>query len=369
MGFQQSPEILGQKTMAASQSVVISSDQTSIPVTGTFSSTFTDANYGTPTVLTQRVASMLGVGSTAVSNSNPVPVSDAGSSLTVDGTVAATQSGGWAVTLSSVTRDNGASDASTLRVAVATDSTISAENFPTTADVNLGTPGSSTLRAAAMLGVGSTAVSNANPVPVSDAGGSITVDGTVAATQSGSWTTSLTSVTRDNGASDSSTLRVAVATDSTISAENFPTTVDTNTGAAGASTIRTVLATRHETATTPLATRLSDGTSFYVPPTKGRTRVSNITNDYSSVNVTTGAYVQLIASTSAEINRFHIFDSSGSALIIATGAAASEVDQFYIPPGGIDGAFDFNIASGTRVSIKALDTSATTGRLLLTALS
>ncbi len=67
------------------------------------------------------------------------------------------------------------------------------------ADFNLGTPGAQTLRSAAMLGVGSTAVSNANPVPISDAGGSLTVDGAVAATQSGTWNvgtvTTVTAVT------------------------------------------------------------------------------------------------------------------------------------------------------------------------------
>ncbi len=58
--------------------------------------------------------------------------------------------------------------------------TVVTSSFPTTADTNYGTPGASTVRTAAMLGVGSTAVSNANPVPISDAGGIITVDGTVA---------------------------------------------------------------------------------------------------------------------------------------------------------------------------------------------
>lgn len=43
------------------------------------------------------------------------------------------------------------------------------------------------LNANANIQVANTDVSNANPVPVSDAGGSLTVDGTVAATQSGTW--------------------------------------------------------------------------------------------------------------------------------------------------------------------------------------
>lgn len=60
--------------------------------------------------------------------------------------------------------------------------------------------------------------------PVSDAGGSLTVDGTVAVS-------------------------------------NLPATADTNSGAAGASTLRTVLATRHESTATPIAVRISNGTT------------------------------------------------------------------------------------------------------------
>lgn len=72
------------------------------------------------------------------------------------------------------------------------DGTVSTSNLPATVDTNYGTPGASTPRSAAMLGVGTTAVSNANPVPISDAGstlsvddagGSLTVDGTVTANQ------------------------------------------------------------------------------------------------------------------------------------------------------------------------------------------
>lgn len=43
------------------------------------------------------------------------------------------------------------------------------------------------LNANANIQVGNADVANGNPVPVSDAGGSLTVDGTVAATQSGTW--------------------------------------------------------------------------------------------------------------------------------------------------------------------------------------
>lgn len=107
----------------------------------------------------------------------------------------------------------------------------------------------------------------------------------------------------------------------------------------------------------------SDQTSI---PTliKGSTKVGLVRNDYTSTAVTTGAYVQLIASTAALTNTVEIFDSSGETLVFATGAAASEVDQFYINPGG-NGQISFSIPSGTRISIKAVSATASVGYINL----
>lgn len=96
----------------------------------------------------------------------------------------------------------------------------------------------------------------------------------------------------------------------------------------------------------------------------GRSSVGLARNVYSSVNVGTGAYVQLVASTSDTTNHVHIFDSSGQTLVLATGAALSESNKLYIPPGGISA--DLTIASGTRVSIKAISGTANTGEINIT---
>jgi len=85
-------------------------------------------------------------------------------------------------------------------------------------------------------------------------------------------------------------------------------------------------------------------------------------NDYSSVNVTTSAYVTLIASTATEYHEIQIFDSSGQTLKLATGAAASEVDKIIIPPGGTN-PIKLRIASGTRISIKAVSATASVGEI------
>ena len=106
-----------------------------------------------------------------------------------------------------------------------------------------------------------------------------------------------------------------------------------------------------------------------LPAGGGRSSVLLYTNNYASVNLTTSAYVQVTASTTGDINRLYIADTSGSAIILATGAAGSEVDRLYIGPGGNEAPYELNIPSGTRVAIKALDVNATSGRIIITALS
>lgn len=81
---------------------------------------------------------------------------------------------------------------------------------------------------------------------------------------------------------------------------------------------------------------------------------------YSGTNVTTGAYVQLIASTATSTSHLEICDTSGQSLKIATGAASSEVD---IASTTVSGCVYINyyIPAGTRLSIEAINASATTG--------
>lgn len=103
-------------------------------------------------------------------------------------------------------------------------------------------------------------------------------------------------------------------------------------------------------------------------PATGRISVSIIRNVYSSTNVTTAAYVQLVASTSASINLLDIFDSSGQTLVIGVGASGSEVPQFNIYPGG-NGSIPLAIPSGSRIAIKAISGTASTGELDINAFS
>jgi hypothetical protein len=88
-----------------------------------------------------------------------------------------------------------------------------------------------------------------------------------------------------------------------------------------------------------------------------------VLNAYSTTNVTTATYTQLIASTTAAANTVDIFDSSGQAMILAVGAAGSEVVQYFIQPGG--NAFKLAIPAGSRIAIKALTANATSGYITL----
>lgn len=91
--------------------------------------------------------------------------------------------------------------------------------------------------------------------------------------------------------------------------------------------------------------------------------------DYTVTPVTTGAWVQIIASTAAEIKQLYIFDSSGSVMQLGIGGAGSEVAKINIPPGGSSVGWPLTIPAGTRVSIRALDVDATVGQIVITALN
>lgn len=96
----------------------------------------------------------------------------------------------------------------------------------------------------------------------------------------------------------------------------------------------------------------------------GRAKVTQLFNDYTVTPVTTAAYVQLTASTASVTNRLEVFDSSGEVLILAVGAAASEVDQLYVFPGG-NGIIDLAIPASSRISIKAKTNTASVGLIAI----
>lgn len=100
----------------------------------------------------------------------------------------------------------------------------------------------------------------------------------------------------------------------------------------------------------------------------GKAPVNLVRNDYSVTPVTTGAYVQLVAATLADINILDIFDSSGETMALAVGPLGAEVNQMLISPGG-NGQFPLYIPLGSRISIIAISNNAIVGEFDCTFLS
>lgn len=267
------------------------------------------------------------------------------------------------------------------------------------ADFNNGSVSAQTLRTVSILGDGTHTASIT-------AGGSlnVAVNGTVAVTQSGTWTVQPGNTANTtpwlftiNQGGNSATVSAGGAlkvdasgstqpVSGTVAVSNLPTTVDTNFGAAGSSTLRSASIPGNASGiadfnygsggaqTLRVAAMLGLGSAVVsasnpVPVTasgSGRTYSDSVQLSYSSTNVTTAAFVQLIASTAAAISSLTIFNGCAESLILATGAAASEVTKYLIPPGGIDGSFLLTIASGTRISVKGITGTCSTGQLVLT---
>jgi hypothetical protein len=142
----------------------------------------------------------------ALQESDPgavINISDNGSSITVDGTVAATQSGAWSVR-NQDTAGNGIESATT--APAGTERGFIVRNIPS--------------------GTQNVSVQNAS-IPVTDNGGSLTVDGTVAATQSGNW-----SVRALDGAGNSlaSSTTTPAGTEQALIVRNIPSGTQTVSG-------------------------------------------------------------------------------------------------------------------------------------------
>ncbi len=92
------------------------------------------------------------------------------------------------------------------------------------------------------------------------------------------------------------------------------------------------------------------------------TAVTNQVNvlAYSGTNVTTSAYVELVASSAISVSKLQVCDTSTKLLKIASGAAGSETDRFTVQVSGCV-VVPYFFPAGTRFSIKAVDASATTG--------
>lgn len=96
--------------------------------------------------------------------------------------------------------------------------------------------------------------------------------------------------------------------------------------------------------------------------------VAKLSLNVGSNNIATNAYTQISASLPEPFSFLEIYNPTTKILILAVGAAASEADlPVYIYPSTQPQLipFDGQIKKGQRLSVKALDASATTGYLIL----
>ena len=340
-----------------------------------------------------------------VNPSGSLVVDASGSSVTVSGTVAATQSGTWGVGLNAgtnlvgkvgidqttpgttnavslaqvgsttVATGNGVVGTGVQRVAIASDNTAFTVNAAQSGTWGVGLNAGSNL--VGKVGIDQTTPGTTNGVQVNAAlpAGSNLI-GKVGLDQTTPGTTNAislaqvgsTTVATGNGVVGTGVQRVAIASDNTAFSVNAVQSgtwnIGTLTSITNAVTVTgTVAATQSGTWTVQPGNTAN--TTAWLVTQGGRTQANApVYNDYSSANVTTSAYTQLVASTTSAVSEVEIFDSSGQGMILATGGAGSETDQIYIFPGG-NGRVPLKIAASTRVSIKAKTASATSGYIMV----
>ncbi len=100
-------------------------------------------------------------------------------------------------------------------------------------------------------------------------------------------------------------------------------------------------------------------------PDQSGTVLQTIRNDYTSTNVTTGAWVQLDAALDETTGWIELFDSSGKTFELGQGPAGSETRICLIQPGGFAVPRALFLPQGMRLSIKAIDGTANSGQLLI----
>lgn len=87
-------------------------------------------------------------------------------------------------------------------------------------------------------------------------------------------------------------------------------------------------------------------------------------HSYASTNVTTSAYVTLVASTPYTTCKVVVQDTSTKIIKLAVGSAGNEVDLATAPVSGMY-VLPTCVPASSRISAKAVDASATTGYNIL----
>jgi hypothetical protein len=91
--------------------------------------------------------------------------------------------------------------------------------------------------------------------------------------------------------------------------------------------------------------------------------VDFLVNNYASTPVDSSTWVEL-TSSSPEVRRVQIFDSSGRTMLLGYGGSGSEAAYMVIIPGG-NGIVDLLIPANTRLSLIADSTTASSGVFIM----
>lgn len=215
-------------------------------------------------------------------------------------------------------------------------------------------------------------------VSVTDGGGSLTVDGTVAATQSGTWNIAdvTGTVSLPTGASTSALQTTGNTSLGTIAGAVSGSEMQVDIVAAlpaGTNAIGKLAAndgvdigdvTINNAAGASAVNVQDGGNSLTVDGTVSITAQSVVDlldtpawdTSGANINGSGGNPTQVVASLAANVKKMQILDTTGAFIGLYTGAALSEVLQFIIGPGS-DQTIEHSISSGTRISLKRLDSA------------
>lgn len=394
---------LGQKVMASSVPVVIASNQSAIPVSGTVT-TSPDVNVhdGTGVSISSTGSSL------DVNITNTVPVSQSGTWTVQQGTPpwSVSQSGTWTTgrtwTLSSGTDSVAAVQSGTWNIGTVSTITnvvhVDDNGGSLTIDGTVAATQSGTwvLGANSGVDIGDVTINNASggaAVNIQDGGNTITVDGTVAATQSGTWVLGANSgvdigdVTINNAAG-ASAVNIqdggnSITVDGTVTANQGTspwvisgtvtsgTSNDTNYGTVGANTIRAAAQIGNATGaasfgagatgaqTLRTATNNYDGAGNALTSTSFNSKQSldvRPNNGFSTASNTRPAITNVSSIVLASnVNRkyAYIFNQTGAIVFIKFGATAVINQGIRIPDNSIYEITHDNLWTGDVHAVKS----------------
>ena len=97
------------------------------------------------------------------------------------------------------------------------------------------------------------------------------------------------------------------------------------------------------------------------------TAVAKLRHSFVATNITTAAWVEVIAALAQPCSAVEIYNSSGSIIKLALAAAAAEDANevpYYVLPNGSSILLPMSWSKGARLAARAVDASATSGDLI-----